>query len=140
MNFSKVDVTETGSETATVTGPSLDLIPVRNEGRNHARGQKGTLAVRSQYLAPTEPCADMLHGKVALAERLGGETVLRALSDAIGRANVTLRPGAASPSMSLPLAASAMSDAMAVRVIRARRAHGENLVRSICTARKRGLG
>jgi hypothetical protein len=82
MTFSKVDVTETGSETATVTGPSLDLIPVRNEGRSHARGQKGTLAVRPQFLAPTEPCAGMLHGKVALAERLGSETVLRAVSDA----------------------------------------------------------
>jgi hypothetical protein len=82
----------------------------------------------------------MLHGKVALAERLGSETVLRALSDALGRASVALRPGAASPSMSLPPAASAMSDAMAVRVIRAGRAHGENLVRSMCTGRKRGLG
>jgi multiple sugar transport system ATP-binding protein len=69
-------VTDTGSDTATVANPSLDPITVRNEGRSFAPGEKAILAVRPQYLAPTEPSAGMLHGKVALTERLGSETVV----------------------------------------------------------------
>ena len=46
-------------------------------------GDKAILAVRPQYLTPTDPDKGMLHGTVALTERLGAETVI----------DITLRDG-----------------------------------------------
>ena len=76
MNFIKVDIRESGAETSTVANPSLDPITVGNGGRSFSNGEMAILAVRPQYLTPTELSRGMLHGTVSLTERLGSETVV----------------------------------------------------------------
>ena len=76
MNFIEVEVGEVGGGSATVSNAALDAISVRTEGRSFATGERALLAVRPQYLMPTAPDAGMLHGSVALTERLGAETVV----------------------------------------------------------------
>ena len=76
MNFIEVDVKENGGETALVGNPSLEPIRVDTKGRPVRVGDKAILCVRPQYLAPVAPDAGMLHGTVALTERLGSETVV----------------------------------------------------------------
>ena len=83
MNFIKVEVGSVGPGQATVRTPALDPIDVPTGGRSFKGGDKAILAVRPQYLTPTDPDAGMLHGTVALTERLGAETVI----------DVTLRDG-----------------------------------------------
>ncbi len=83
MNFLTVDVRAKLGESATVANGSLEPISVQHKGRAINAGGKAMLCVRPQYLSPTEPNAGMLHGRVALTERLGSETVI----------NVTLRDG-----------------------------------------------
>jgi len=76
MNFIEVDVKESGSEKAVVGNASLDPIEVANRDQAIGTGSRAILGVRPQYLAPTTPDAGMLHGNVALTERLGSETVV----------------------------------------------------------------
>ena len=76
MNFIEVVVDEVRGEAATVSNPALDPIRVRTEGRAFAAGARALLAVRPQYLVPAAPEDGMLHGAVALTERLGAETVV----------------------------------------------------------------
>ena len=83
MNFIQVTVRALASEHATVANASLDPIEVETKGRPFATGDNAILAVRPQYLKPTAPNEGMLHGTVALTERLGNETVV----------NITLRDG-----------------------------------------------
>ncbi|MFN3147809.1 MAG: ABC transporter ATP-binding protein [Paracoccaceae bacterium] len=83
MNFIKVDVGSVRDAHASVRNASLDPIEVPTGGRTFTGGDKAILAVRPQYLTPTEPDAGMLHGTVALTERLGAETVI----------DITLRDG-----------------------------------------------
>lgn len=83
MNFITVDVQSIDGETATVSSASLDPIQVQTKGRDIKAGTKATLGVRPQYLTPTSDEQGMLHGQVALTERLGAETVV----------DITLRDG-----------------------------------------------
>ncbi|MCP4382394.1 MAG: sn-glycerol-3-phosphate ABC transporter ATP-binding protein UgpC [Hyphomicrobiales bacterium] len=76
MNFLDVDVKEQDGASAVVSNPSLDAIKVETKGRPIKGGDKAILGVRPQYLTPTAPSEGMLHGTVALTERLGSETVV----------------------------------------------------------------
>ncbi|GGL63426.1 ABC transporter ATP-binding protein [Wenxinia marina] len=76
MNFLDVEVIDVNGDEARVGNAALDPIVVRTAGRAIAKGSKAVLGVRPQYLAPVEPGAGMLHGKVRIAERLGSETVV----------------------------------------------------------------
>ncbi|MFK8081851.1 MAG: ABC transporter ATP-binding protein [Granulosicoccus sp.] len=76
MNFIEVDVKERRGDNAIVTNPSLEPIEVATRGRSIGAGDRAILGVRPQYLNPTTVEAGMLHGKVALTERLGCETIV----------------------------------------------------------------
>ena len=76
MNFIEVDVRENGGPTALVGNASLDPIRVDTKGRAIRKGNRAILGVRPQYLTPVAPDRGMLHGTVALTERLGSETVV----------------------------------------------------------------
>jgi multiple sugar transport system ATP-binding protein len=75
MNFLDVDVTEVSGDFAVVSNAALDLVsvPLRHPGIK--AGGKAKLGLRPQYLNPDDP-AGRLHGRVALTERLGSETVI----------------------------------------------------------------
>ena len=76
MNFLKVEVKETEGGKALVGNAALDPLEVATQGRSFTAGDRAILCVRPQYLSPTEDASGMLHGKVALTERLGAETVV----------------------------------------------------------------
>jgi multiple sugar transport system ATP-binding protein len=76
MNFLGVDVLEMNGKTATVRSQSLEPITVETKGRPFETGGRAVLGVRPQYVRAVEPGTGMLHGKVALSERLGSETVV----------------------------------------------------------------
>ncbi|MEM8849134.1 MAG: sn-glycerol-3-phosphate ABC transporter ATP-binding protein UgpC [Pseudomonadota bacterium] len=73
MNFIEVDAKPASEGRITVTGPALDPIEVTARA---GIGERAILCVRPQYLQPTSPGEGMLHGTVALTERLGAETVV----------------------------------------------------------------
>ncbi|MDB2407783.1 sn-glycerol-3-phosphate ABC transporter ATP-binding protein UgpC [Jannaschia sp.] len=73
MNFIEVETQPAGRGRRKVSNASLDPIEVAARGEVGARG---ILGVRPQYLTPTEPEDGMLHGRVAITERLGAETVV----------------------------------------------------------------
>ncbi|WP_299908523.1 sn-glycerol-3-phosphate ABC transporter ATP-binding protein UgpC [uncultured Paracoccus sp.] len=83
MNFIPVDVVQTGDGQAQVQSASLEPISVPMAHAGVTAGGKAALGLRPQYLKPADPARAMLHGKVALTERLGTETVV----------DVTLRDG-----------------------------------------------
>ena len=76
MNFLDVDVIKVNGDKATVQNSALDPIEVSTKGRDIVAGGKAILGVRPQHLSPAEQGEGMLHGKVALTERLGTETVI----------------------------------------------------------------
>ncbi len=76
MNLMPVEVKEVAGTEATVANASLDAISVATKERPIRTGGTATLGVRPQYLTPTAPEEGMLHGTVALTERLGSETVV----------------------------------------------------------------
>ena len=77
MNFIKVETRAVSQDTATVANAALDPIEVATKGRDIRGGKAAILGVRPQYLRPSpSPAEGMLHGKVALTERLGAETVV----------------------------------------------------------------
>ncbi|MEM9551041.1 MAG: sn-glycerol-3-phosphate ABC transporter ATP-binding protein UgpC [Pseudomonadota bacterium] len=76
MNFIDVRVNDMTSDQAVVSNPALDKIQVATAGRPLSPGDPAILGIRPQYLTPTEPANGMLHGTVALTERLGSETVV----------------------------------------------------------------
>jgi multiple sugar transport system ATP-binding protein len=76
MNFIKVDVTDVSGDEATVRNVSLEPIRIALKGREIGNGDAGILGVRPQYLRPEDPERAMVHGTVALTERLGAETVV----------------------------------------------------------------
>ena len=76
MNFLTVDVKETSGTTAVVSNAALDPITVPIKDQPIRAGAQATLGVRPQYLQPASPENGMLHGTVALTERLGSETVI----------------------------------------------------------------
>lgn len=76
MNFLNVEVLKVNGVSATVRNSSLEPISVATKGRAFEKGGQATLGIRPQYLYAAEPSKGMLHGKVALSERLGSETVV----------------------------------------------------------------
>ncbi|AZN99863.1 sn-glycerol-3-phosphate ABC transporter ATP-binding protein UgpC [Mesorhizobium sp. M9A.F.Ca.ET.002.03.1.2] len=76
MNFLNVDVLDLDGEAATVGNQSLEPIRVATRRRPFRKGGKAILGVRPQYLREAPSGKGMLHGTVALAERLGSETVV----------------------------------------------------------------
>jgi multiple sugar transport system ATP-binding protein len=76
MNFIKVKVRDSRPDLSTVENPSLDPIRITTVGCTFTTGEDAVLAVRPQYLTTTPPAEGMLHGVVALTERLGSETVV----------------------------------------------------------------
>ena len=76
MNFIKVEVKETHGDKALVSNSSLDLLEISTSGRDIIAGDTAILGVRPQYLTPVEDEKGLLHGQVALTERLGSETVV----------------------------------------------------------------
>jgi multiple sugar transport system ATP-binding protein len=84
MNFLDVTVDDATTADARVSNPSLDPVTVPARLGPFAKGDRLKLGIRPQYLTPTASPADgQLHGRVALTERLGAETVVE----------VTLRDG-----------------------------------------------
>ncbi|MBQ2260941.1 MAG: sn-glycerol-3-phosphate ABC transporter ATP-binding protein UgpC [Loktanella sp.] len=79
MNFIDVKLTEMESELATVENAAMQPIKVAHKGRALSVGGRGVLGIRPQYLHPVAPSEGMLHGKVALTERLGAETVVEVM-------------------------------------------------------------
>ncbi len=81
MNFLDVEVVEVAGDRATVRNAALDPVTVTVRHPGIVAGASAKLCLRPQYLDPDDP-AGRLHGKVALTERLGAETVIDAeLSD-----------------------------------------------------------
>jgi multiple sugar transport system ATP-binding protein len=77
MNFIKVDARSVDGPKALVANAALEPIEVATAGRDIRAGAPAILAVRPQYLTPSAtPEEGMLHGTVALTERLGAETVV----------------------------------------------------------------
>jgi len=76
MNFLTVDVKEAEGGRAVVGNAALDPVSVAAEKQPVKTGDRATLGLRPQYLHPVAPEAGMLHGTVALTERLGAETIV----------------------------------------------------------------
>ncbi len=85
MNFLDVDVRSVTADTVTVANAALEPVTVASKGIAFTPGGKARLGIRPQYLTPADAGRGQLHGKVALTERLGAETVIE----------VTLRDGSA---------------------------------------------
>ena len=75
MNFLDVDVVAVTGTTATVRNAALAPVTVNIRHPGIVAGGKARLGIRLQYLNPDDP-AGRLHGRVALTERLGAETVI----------------------------------------------------------------
>jgi multiple sugar transport system ATP-binding protein len=75
MNFLDVDVTAVNGDLITVQNASLESVEIKAKTGSYTVGGTARLGIRPQYLSPAEG-AGQLHGKVALTERLGAETVI----------------------------------------------------------------
>ena len=75
MNFLKVTVQGVNGGKALVSNGALDPVEVATAGRSFLEGETALLGIRPQYLNVSEG-PGQLHGKVALTERLGAETVV----------------------------------------------------------------
>lgn len=82
MNFLKVTVQALNGTKALVANGALDPVEVATSGRDFRVGETALLGLRPQYLTVSDG-PGQLHGKVALTERLGAETVVE----------ITLRDG-----------------------------------------------
>jgi multiple sugar transport system ATP-binding protein len=77
MNFLDVEVKAMTGNRVTVSNPSLDPVELTARHGSYNVGGKARLGIRPQYLTPeTDGQSGQLHGKVALTERLGAETVV----------------------------------------------------------------
>ena len=75
MNFLDVDVKAVAGDRITVSNAALDPVEVMAKTGSYVVGGKAKLGLRPQYLAPADG-SGRLHGRVALTERLGAETVV----------------------------------------------------------------
>jgi len=84
MNFLDVEVREVRGNKVTVSNAALDPVTITPQVGTYIAGTKVKLGVRPQYLHPAgEGVPGRLHGKIALVERHGAETML----------NLSLRDG-----------------------------------------------
>jgi len=77
MNFLDVEVKGVNGGSVLVSNAALDAVEIRPRVGRYKVGDRAKLGVRPQYLTPVET-GGRLHGKVALTERLGAETVVEA--------------------------------------------------------------
>ena len=91
MNFLDVEVKEAGNGAVTVASPALEPVRIPHAVGRFAAGGRAVLGVRPQFLHPGA-AADRghLHGRVALVERLGTETVVNLELTSGGRIVVAL--------------------------------------------------
>ena len=91
MNFLDVEVKEAGNGAVTVASPALEPVRIPHAVGRFAAGGRAILGVRPQFLHPGA-AADRghLHGRVALVERLGAETVVNLELTSGGRIVVAL--------------------------------------------------
>ena len=75
MNFLRVTVQGVNGGKALVSNGALDSIEVATADRSFRVGETALLGIRPQYLTVSDG-PGQLHGKVALTERLGAETVV----------------------------------------------------------------
>lgn len=75
MNFLKVTVQALNRNRALVSNVALDPVEVPTSNRMFKVGETALLGLRPQYLSVSQG-QGQLHGKVALTERLGAETVV----------------------------------------------------------------
>jgi multiple sugar transport system ATP-binding protein len=75
MNFLDVEVTAVNGNRITVSNAALAPVEIVAKTGTYAVGGSARLGIRPQYLTPAEG-AGQLQGRVALAERLGAETVI----------------------------------------------------------------
>jgi multiple sugar transport system ATP-binding protein len=75
MNFLTVDVLDVQGHEAKIAHPAMDPVVLNTKGRAIIKGTHAVLGLRPQYLTAEGPGAALLEGKVAVAERLGSETV-----------------------------------------------------------------
>jgi multiple sugar transport system ATP-binding protein len=76
MNFLDVEVKSVVGDQVTVANAALEPVTVAGKGIAFTAGGRAKLGIRPQYLTPAEGGRGQLHGKVALTERLGAETVI----------------------------------------------------------------
>ncbi|MGQ0609974.1 MAG: ABC transporter ATP-binding protein [Paracoccaceae bacterium] len=75
MNFLKVVVQGLSGDKALVSSDAIEPVEVQTGGRAFRIGDAALLGLRPQYLTLSQE-QGQLHGKVALTERLGAETVV----------------------------------------------------------------
>ena len=75
MNFLDVDVKGVNGNKVLVANSALDPVEITAKTGGYMVGGKAKLGIRPQYLTPVDG-GGMLHGSVALTERLGAETVV----------------------------------------------------------------
>jgi multiple sugar transport system ATP-binding protein len=75
MNFLDVEVKAVNGPKVLVGNAALDAVEIQPKTGAYKPGDRAKLGVRPQYLTPIDQ-GGMLHGRVALTERLGAETVV----------------------------------------------------------------
>jgi multiple sugar transport system ATP-binding protein len=80
MNFLPVTVQAVSGDQITVASDVVASVTVRAKSGSYAVGGAALLGIRPQYLTPSTG-KGQLNGKIALAERLGSETVLQVTLD-----------------------------------------------------------
>jgi multiple sugar transport system ATP-binding protein len=75
MNFLDVDVMAVNGPKVLVQNPALKPVEITAKVGGFTQGGKAKLGLRPQYLTPVDS-GGMLHGRIALTERLGSETVV----------------------------------------------------------------
>jgi multiple sugar transport system ATP-binding protein len=75
MNFLDVDVMAVNGPKVLVQNPALEPVEITAKVGGFTQGGKAKLGLRPQYLTPVDS-GGMLHGRIALTERLGSETVV----------------------------------------------------------------
>ena len=75
MNFLDVEVKGVNGNKVLVANAALDPVEITAKSGGYTVGAKARLGLRPQYLSPVD-AGGMLHGKVAVTERLGAETVV----------------------------------------------------------------
>ena len=79
INFLDVQVQAVSGDQITVSNAALDPVQITARTGSYTVGGKARLGVRPQYLMPQADAgtgAGRLHGRVALTERLGAETIV----------------------------------------------------------------
>ena len=77
MNFPDVEVKAVNGPNVLVGNAALEAVEIKPKTGSYRVGDKAKLGLRPQDLTPVD-ARGMLHGRAALTERLGAETVVEA--------------------------------------------------------------